>query len=550
VNATPLHTRFPYGWLLLVLLLALGGRALLLLSGSVSFHSDEATVGLMARHILDGARPTFFYGQAYMGSLDAWLIALGFRLFGESVLTIRLVQSGLYLLVVATGFALAWRMSGNRLLALVTGLLLAVPPVNFVLYTTATLGGYNELLLLGQMALLLGFGITQSHAYWRWLALGVVVGLGWWTHGLIAVYALPLAGVILVSAWRERIGWRKLLIGIGLGLVGFILGGLPWWVWNAANDNAALGNYLPSGASTFAADEATAQANAPVQRLLGLLLLGVPALLGFRFPWATDYFGVPVGLVILLLLIVALYRWLRGTHPLRPGGRLLLLGMLLCFGGIYLGTRFQADPTGRYLLPLSLPVMILLASLIVGLIQVAEPGRFTRIRQIIGIALLVGIVGFQAAGQWSAAQQQPGITTSFDPLSHLPNVFDAELIAFLEMNDLRHGYASYWQTMRLAFLSGERLQFSAALPYKSLTIYNPGDNRYPAYAEATNNAERVAFITTALLPGVDAVLEATFAAQGLRYQVEQIGFYTLYYDFTPQRPVFQDWRDVDGLTGQ
>jgi hypothetical protein len=46
------------------------------------------------------------------------------------------------------------------------------------------------------------------------------------------------------------------------------------------------------------------------------------------------------------------------------------------------------------------------------------------------------------------------------------------------------------------------------------------------------------------------VLEATFAAQGLRYQVEQIGFYTLYYDFTPQRPVFQDWRDVDGLTGQ
>lgn len=550
MTSAPVKTRFPYAWLLLVMIAAIIGRALLLVSGSVSFHSDEATIALMARHILEGARPIFFYGQSYMGSLDAWLVAIGFQLLGESVLTIRLVQSGLYLLVVATGFAVAWRLSGNRLLATVTGLLLAVPPVNLALYTTATLGGYNELLLLGQIALLLGFGIAQSQAYWRWLALGIVVGIGWWTHGLIVVYALPLAAYILVSAWRERLGWHKLLFGIGLGLLGFFLGGSLWWVWNAAHDNAALASYLPSSASTFTADEAISQANAPAQRLIGLMLLGLPALLGFRFPWATDYFLVPVGLVVLLLVIVALYRWLRGTHPLRPGGRLLLLGMMLCFGMIYLGTRFQADPTGRYLVPLGLPVMVLLASLVVGIFQVAESRRLQRIWQGVAVVLLSGILLFQAAGQWSAAQQEPGITTNFDSLSHLPNEYDAELIAFLEMNDLRYGYASYWQTMRLAFLSQERLQFSAALPYKSVSLYNPADNRYPAYAEATNNADRVVFITAALLPDVAAMLEEYFAAQGLTYQVERLALYRIYYDFAPQRPIFQDWRDVRGLIGQ
>ncbi len=71
----------------------------------------------MARHILQGERPTFFYGQAYMGSLDAFLVALGFRLFGQTVMAIRIVQASLYLLIVATGFIIAWKISANRVTA-------------------------------------------------------------------------------------------------------------------------------------------------------------------------------------------------------------------------------------------------------------------------------------------------------------------------------------------------------------------------------------------------------------------------------------------------
>src|SRR6266851_2035799 len=63
-----------------------------LAAGVVPFNADEAIVGLMARHILQGERPVFFYGQAYLGSLDAWLVAGAFAIFGESVWPIRLVQ--------------------------------------------------------------------------------------------------------------------------------------------------------------------------------------------------------------------------------------------------------------------------------------------------------------------------------------------------------------------------------------------------------------------------------------------------------------------------
>src|SRR5690606_5299193 len=204
----------------LVVALALLGRALLLASNAVSFHSDEAVVALMARHILQGERPVFFYGQAYMGSLDAWLVAIGFALFGESVASIRIVQSALYLLVVASGYWVAWRLSGKVVVAVVAGLTLAVPTVLLATYTTATLGGYNETLLLGNLLLLLGYEVTHDHvrSWWRWGLLGVAAGLGWWTNGLIVAYALPVGILILKRLFESR---QTTLLGIGVALIGF-----------------------------------------------------------------------------------------------------------------------------------------------------------------------------------------------------------------------------------------------------------------------------------------------------------------------------------------
>lgn len=124
----------------------------------------------------------------------------------------------------------------------------------------------------------------------------------------------------------------------------------------------------------------------------------------------------------------------------------------------------------------------------------------------------------------------PGLTTQFDLISHVPNDHDEALITFLDEHQLYNGYTNYWTAFRLAFLTGERMQYSSALPYKADLGYNAADKRYAPYQVATENAERIAFITTNL-PEMDERLRDSFDSQGIDYQVEQIGLFTIYYDF-------------------
>jgi 4-amino-4-deoxy-L-arabinose transferase-like glycosyltransferase len=533
-------------WLVVVLLVALIGRVLLLASGSVSFHSDEAVVGLMARHILQGERPVFFYGQAYMGSLDPWLIALGFRLLGESVLTIRIVQSTLYLLTVASSYALAWRISGRMLVATVAALLIAVPNVLLALYSTATLGGYNETLLLGSLILLLAWDVTHEHrgSLWRWALLGLCAGLGWWTNGLIIAYVVPASVLILLDLWRNfrlrptddlplsdtsvpRPIDRQIPVAqIGIAFIAFLIGSAPWWIFNFQYDFAALRFYLPSNApSQFAGTDI-----APLptdQRLIGLFLLGLPAVIGLRFPWMPGFFLPAVGILVLLVYCFAIYRLLRREPLLKPDGRLLVIGMMALFCALFVVSRFSIDPTGRYFLPLTLPLAIVFATLVAALRQA-----------VLRVVLVALLLGYHAAGVITAvATNPPGMTTQFNLETHLPNDDDAALISFLDEHGLTHGYTNYWVAFRLAFLSGDRLQYRAVLPYKTDLSYTPFDERYAPYREATDAApdDQIAYVT-ANVASVKARLEAIFAERGVTYQYAPVGIYHVYYDFAPAAP--------------
>jgi 4-amino-4-deoxy-L-arabinose transferase-like glycosyltransferase len=534
-------SRFPYRWLFIILALTLVARIMLLASASVSFHADEAVVGLMARHMLAGERPTFFYGQAYMGSLDAGLIALGFRLLGDSVLTIRIVQSALYLLVVASGFALAWRLSGRVKIATIAGLVLALPPVNTALYTTATLGGYNETLLFGTLVLWMAYEVTHDHAasWWRWALLGLCAGLGWWTNGLIAVYILPAGCLILYKLLRGKlVGARHVVPFLGIALVGFFVGSAPWWIFDFTHDHAALATFLSSRQTGEFAGIGLPYVP-PGQRAIGLVLIGLPALIGLRFPWSSDYFLLPLGILVVLIYIAAIFRLMRGHNPLKPDARGLVLGMLGLFCVIFVASTFGADPTGRYFLPLLLPLGIVLGAMVdsyqspVPSSQAEEKQPGTGRAKWIAIGAVVLILGYQVAGQLAAMTTPPGLTTQFDLASHISNDHDAELIAFLDEHELVNGYTNYWVAFRLAFLSGEKIQYSAALPYKTNLDYNPADNRYPAYIQATQDAEKLAFITTNL-PELDTLLAERFRAQGITYSEQIIGAYHIYYDFAPE----------------
>lgn len=59
-----------------------------------SLSSDEAIVGLMARHALsDGRITTFFWGQEYGGSIEPLLAAGLFAVVGSSTIALRWSRS-------------------------------------------------------------------------------------------------------------------------------------------------------------------------------------------------------------------------------------------------------------------------------------------------------------------------------------------------------------------------------------------------------------------------------------------------------------------------
>jgi hypothetical protein len=72
-------------------LLVVSRSAVYLIYPQSFFDSDQASFGLMAKHLVEGrAFPLFQYGQGYLLGVDAWLAAPWFVLLGPTVLALRL----------------------------------------------------------------------------------------------------------------------------------------------------------------------------------------------------------------------------------------------------------------------------------------------------------------------------------------------------------------------------------------------------------------------------------------------------------------------------
>jgi 4-amino-4-deoxy-L-arabinose transferase-like glycosyltransferase len=127
----------------LALGIALLVRALLIARAPGILDGDEALVGIQAERIAAGTEhplPVFFYGQPYMGALEAYLAAGLFRLVGPSVPALRLVPLFFALLLVALTYELARRVAG-RPAASVAALLAALPPLYVGVWSVKARGG-------------------------------------------------------------------------------------------------------------------------------------------------------------------------------------------------------------------------------------------------------------------------------------------------------------------------------------------------------------------------------------------------------------------------
>jgi len=521
-------------YLVAIMIGAIALRVVLLALDVVPFDGDEAVVALMARHILQGERPWFFYGQAYMGSLDAYLVAGAFALMGESVLALRVVQVALFVAVLLTGCAVAFRFTGAWHTALLSALLLAFPPVLLTLYTTASLGGYGEALLAGNLLLWWGhrLGWEDAHRWRLWLAWGLVAGLGFWAFGLVLVYLVPVALWLLwrrpepVEGWLRARPWRGYL----LAALGFGVGSLPWWLGNLGRVEVAVAELLGTAVrSTATASSLLSNVGA---RIFNFIVLGLPALFGLRFPWSVE--GPPMWLAVpaLALYLGALLYGLRHSstrsssptpphpHTFTLQNQLLLWSVCVALFLGFILTPFGGDPSGRYFLPLYLPLFVFTADALVALRE--RVGRWAWV--LLGAVLAFNLVGTTQA----ALANPPGITTQFEAITQVDHRYDAELIEFLRAHEGTRGYANYWVTYPIAFLSREEIILVPHLPYKADMRYTSRDDRYAPYGEQVEASPVVVYVTTNHLV-LDELLRERFAALGVDCHEVQIGDYYVFY---------------------
>jgi 4-amino-4-deoxy-L-arabinose transferase-like glycosyltransferase len=216
-------------------------------------NSDEATMGLNALHIFTrGELPIFLYGQNYMGTLEAYLGARFFLLFGPSTFALRLglviMYAGfllvLYLLAcllytkgvaLAALFLLCWGSNDTLF-----GQLMATGRVETWLFATLLLLLTNWLALSFHPDISAREQSPERTRRKRFLAygcIGSVISLGLWSDLLILPFVCISLLLLLLFCHRELLT-RAILFGI----LGFLIGSIPLLVFNIQHfsDNSVV----------------------------------------------------------------------------------------------------------------------------------------------------------------------------------------------------------------------------------------------------------------------------------------------------------------------
>ncbi|MFO0973978.1 MAG: hypothetical protein U1A27_11145 [Phycisphaerae bacterium] len=186
-------------WLLTVGLFAaaLLARWPLISQGQTLLHPDEAVVGVMAQDIAAGRHyPIYFYGQRYMGALEAYVVAALLAVCDRPIVALRMAPALFFAALVAVQSRMVGRWFGRWAGLLAGGVLIAAPPM-MAQWSISARGGYIEILLWGTLlwwAYGAWFADTAAPATGRQrFVLGLIAGSGFWINPSIILFVLPLA---------------------------------------------------------------------------------------------------------------------------------------------------------------------------------------------------------------------------------------------------------------------------------------------------------------------------------------------------------------------
>lgn len=535
------HFRWLLSPLWLCLLLALAIRVVLIVHTHGTLDGDEALLGIQAEHILQGERPIYFYGIPYFGSLEAYVAALLFTLFGPSVAALRAETTAFALLLVGATWWLATLLAkaaslppgARKRFPLVAALIAALPPLYDGIVELRTGGGWIETFVL---MLLLLISVQRLTTRWhekvswreltlRWAGVGFLVGFGMWIYPLVSVAILAAALWIVCDRLREvvvlvratlplpaALGRSLSVVWPGVSaLPACVVGFTPGVLWGATHQWANI-RYIFGLGGGWTLHRVVTVARVTT-RYVGCV---APRILGGATPFESTLLTVlhaPLLLIGVLCslgsvaLVACAWRWPRPA--LLCARQLVALPALfgLCSAALFclssasasILVSCQDDFGGRYAAPLVLALPFFCAT-IFTVLSLTPGGRRPTLpssrpasrRRAAPVLLVLGILlAAYLAGQATTygltnpdlAFQSPWCTMA--PADYRP------IIAYLEREHVHTAWATNLLAYPISFLTGNAIVMAdpAAITQPQAVI-----NRIPAYTDAVSRADRPALL--------------------------------------------------------
>lgn len=491
---------------------------------------DEAIVGLMGKHILEGRGvPVFYYGQHYMGSLEALLASVSFAIFGVSPFSLQLVPLMFSLLLIVLMFALGRSIMSARA-GLVSAALMAVAPPALLVWSSKARGGFIELVVLGVVAFLVCLEWIRTHPErLRYpLLLGCILGIGWWVNNQIVYFIVPVGIFSLIHSFSHSMrlagnggaggttqGMSRGVLRIAAcGLGAFLVGSSAYWVYNLQRDFPSAGMYQLVSWQDF---------NIHVR---GLLHIALPMIVGAQRFWQkTPVFPgakmLAFCLYLVPLFVLVLFRWrsllgvLRGSIDRQRPIELLVLFCLACCGIFALSSFGGLVQAPRYLLPIYVGIFVLLGVCCEAMLQ-----RSVKL----GVVYCGMLLTFQLASAYVGGRGVSGE----------PFVFAGERVArdHRPLIDALHSLGisrvrtNYWIGYRLAFETKEGVTFSQ--------IGEPLQVRIPEY-EQTSAGERDLW-PLVLVKGQVPLITAALKRMGITFSQSSAGEYVIIHNLVKGLP--------------
>ncbi len=525
-----------FKWIFAMVLLGAIPRLNFLIKTDFGIESDEAIVGLMARHILEGEGvPVFYYGQNYLGSLEALLVSASFALFGESNASLKLVPFLCSLVFIVVSYFLTKQYGGERA-ARLSSLLVAVPPQALMIWSLKARGGFIELLIIGSISLLLTTWAVKNTSTFKLAAIGLVLGLGWWVNNQIVFYMAAVA-LVLGALLLCREGIWSLLGGGATILFFFLLGGYPFWYANIVEQprfssfqtlfGGSKESLMTNGGTSLLNAFSRFNREVFTPQLQGFWEESLPILLGSRrfwsvednFPGATTLalvtYGAALALYLLFWVMSLMRRDRSRVQKVKPAPFSLPLVFLICTVSIFALSSFGwLSQAPRYLLPVY--------SVLFLVVGVGCCGFVTGLGNFLG-----GLVAFSALFinlssnffEISSKDWSIGLVTPGEPFVYQGERVQrdhTELYSWLNKQGYGHVITDYWIGYRMAFETGEAVTFSR--------FSREGPIRIPQYESDRGEYEEDVYL---LVNAQAETVKRELSARGFSFRENLVGGYTI-----------------------